>query len=346
MRKSLIINMLHVLPAEMAHLVALRALACGLAPAQKVVASERLATEIAGLRLPNPVGLAAGFDKNGDTLGQLAAQGFGFGECGTVTPQPQPGNPKPRLFRLKDEECVVNRFGFNNKGLDYMAAKLQARPQGFIVGANIGKNAASTDAVADYVTGMQRCYPLADYLTVNISSPNTKGLRDLQGEDAFRTLAQAVTDERRRLSEAGEAYKPVFIKLAPDLEADAIRGLCDITLALGIDGLILTNTTLSRPVPFDGAGGMSGRALKPLALEALRVAYRHTGGALPLIGAGGISSPEDAYERIRAGASAIQLYSALVFQGMQLVTDIRLGLCDALRRDGFANVAAAVGTES
>jgi dihydroorotate dehydrogenase len=253
------------------------------------------------------------FDKNGEVFEQMLGLGFGFAEIGTVTPLPQEGNPKPRLFRLAEDRAVINRLGFNNGGLDAAQARLAGRSGGGIVGANVGANKDSLDRVADYVAGVRAMAFQADYLTINISSPNTPGLRGLQDKVALDDLLGAVAAAR-----AGRK-PPVFLKLAPDLDRDAIDGIVDVAIARGLDGLIVSNTTISRPPlssRFAGeAGGLSGAPLKQLALEKLREFRCATGGKIPLISAGGIESGEDAFERIRAGASLVQLYSALVYEG-------------------------------
>lgn len=299
----------------------------------------RLASRLAGLDFPNPVGLAAGFDKDGEVPAAMLGLGFGFVEVGTLTPLPQAGNAKPRLFRLAADEAVINRMGFNNGGQVAAKARLAGARNG-IVGVNIGANKDSPDRVADYAAGVRAMMPVADYLTVNVSSPNTPGLRALQDAGALDALLEAVIEARG-------AGPPVFLKVAPDLEPADIDAIAQISIARGIDGLIVSNTTISRP-PLRSrhageAGGLSGAPLGPLALQRLKDFRAATGGAIPLIAAGGIASADDAYARIRAGASLVQLYSALVFHGPGLARRIADGLVPLLDRDGFARVADAVG---
>jgi dihydroorotate dehydrogenase len=300
-----------------------------------------LAVSLAGLDFPNPIGLAAGFDKDAEVFGQILRLGFGFAEVGTLTPLPQAGNPRPRLFRLPADKAVINRLGFNNGGIDAARARLEGRRGGGIVGINIGANKDSADRIADYVAGVRKMAPLADYLTVNISSPNTPGLRALQDKAALDDLLAAVVEAR------GSGKPPIFLKLAPDLERSDIDDIADLSVARGIDALIVSNTTVSRP-PLKSshrgeAGGLSGAPLKQLALRRLRDFRAATGGAIPLIGAGGIENGADAFARIKAGASLVQLYSALVYQGPGLARRIGRELKALLERDGFARVGEAVG---
>lgn len=336
---SLLRPILFQMSPEKAHDAAICALAKGLVPAQPQVHDDRLHTQIAGIELPNPVGLAAGFDKNARTLAHIFKQGFGFAEVGTVTPKPQNGNPKPRVFRLKEQEAIINRLGFNNEGLAAVCRHLQ-KPQHGIVGANIGKNKDSSDAVADYVAGLEAVYDGCDYITVNISSPNTQGLRDLQQAGALGELLDALLAARAAL----EGEKPFFVKIAPDMDDAQLEAVVGLALDKGLDGLIISNTTIARPEGImQEAGGLSGKPLFTASTAILRRAYQLSGGRLPLIGVGGIASPDDAYAKILAGASAVQLYSALIYQGFELVTRIKLGLVERLERDGFANIGEAVG---
>ena len=329
------------LDPETAHRATLAALRTGLVP-RAPADDPILATRLAGLDLPNPVGLAAGFDKDVEVPDAMLRLGFGFVECGSVTPRPQAGNPQPRLFRLVEDRAVINRMGFNNRGLEQAVVRLQARRgQPGIVGINLGANKDADDRTADYVTGLRATAALASYVTVNISSPNTPGLRALQDEAALTDLVARVVAAR------GQLAVPVFVKIAPDLEPADFDTIARIAIDGGIDGLIVSNTTISRPTLHSRdageAGGLSGAPLQPLAMAALRHAVRATGGALPLIAAGGIATGAEAYARIRAGASAVQLYSALVYAGPGLVQRIKADLAALLRRDGFASVAAAVG---
>ncbi|PSJ42250.1 quinone-dependent dihydroorotate dehydrogenase [Allosphingosinicella deserti] len=304
-----------------------------------------LAVDLAGLSFPNPIGLAAGFDKNAQVYRQMLGLGFGSAEVGTLTPLPQVGNPKPRLFRLPEDRAVINRMGFNNGGLEAAKARLSGRVRGNgIVGVNIGANKDSVDRIADYARGVREMAPLADYLAVNISSPNTPGLRALQDRAALEDLLTAVVEAR---AAAGNA-PPIFLKLAPDLERADIDDIAAVSVGR-MDALIVSNTTISRPSLRSShrgeAGGLSGAPLKALALARLRDFRAATGGAIPLIAAGGIETGADALARIRAGASLIQLYSALVYEGPGLVKRIAAELKALLRQDGFANVMDAVAAD-
>ncbi len=324
---------------EVAHGLAIRALQAIPLPAPPAD-DPILRTRVAGLDLPNPVGLAAGLDKNGEALRGLARLGFGFVECGSVTPLPQAGNPKPRLFRLSEDRGVINRMGFNNLGLEAFAARLSHRPRNVIVGANLGANKDTEDKAADYVAGLIRLRGLSDYVTVNVSSPNTPGLRALQGRAALDDLLGRLNEAR------GGDPTPVFLKVAPDLTADEIALIVEASLDHRIDALIVSNTTLDRPDSLRSphraeAGGLSGAPLKARAMEALRAAAGAGGGRLPLIAVGGIDSGAEAYARIRAGAAAVQLYSALIYEGPGLVARIKRDLADLLRADGFSTVSEA-----
>jgi dihydroorotate dehydrogenase len=330
------------LDPERAHRLTISALKTGLvplAPADDPV----LATTFAGLTLPNPVGLAAGFDKDVEVPDAMLRLGFGFVEAGTVTPRPQAGNPRPRLFRLAEDEAVINRMGFNNQGLEHAILRLQARRgRAGIVGLNVGANKDSDDRTADYEAGIRAAAPHASYITINISSPNTPGLRNLQDGPALADLLARSTAAR------GAIAVPLFLKVAPDLSPGEIDTIAQVAVYGGVDALIVANTTLSRPGLASAhaaeTGGLSGAPLRPLAMKALQGFAAATGRRLPLIAAGGIASGADAYARIRAGASAVQLYTALVYHGPGLVGRIKADLAGLLRRDGFANVAAAVGT--
>ena len=302
-----------------------------------------LETNVAGLRFPNPVGLAAGFDKDAEVFGPMLNLGFGFVEVGTVTPRPQAGNPKPRLFRLEEDRAVINRMGFNNEGQAAALERLTGRYGNGIVGVNIGANKDSADRIEDYASGVRAMAPAASYLTINISSPNTPGLRQLQDEGALSALLSAVREARPA------SGPPIFLKVAPDLGESESDQIVRIVADHGIDAIIVANTTMSRP-PLRSRlageqGGLSGAPLKPLALAALRNFRAASGGSIPLIGVGGIASADDAWERIRAGASLVQLYSAMAYEGPGLVRRITRGLTERLKREGFANIAEAVGTE-
>ena len=332
------------LDAERAHRLTIRALRL-LPPGVPARPDPMLAVSVAGLEFPNPVGLAAGFDKDAEVHRQMLGFGFGFVEVGTLTPLPQPGNPKPRLFRLVEDRAVINRLGFNNRGQAAALARLARRDRrAGLVGVNVGANkdsAAGSAAIGDYAAGVRAMLGVADYLTINISSPNTPGLRGLQDEGALDALLEAVMDARG-------AGPPVFLKVAPDLDADQIDGIAKAALDRRLDGLIVGNTTVSRPVLASRhrgeAGGLSGAPLKPLALQRLKDFRAATGGALPLIAAGGIENGVDAFDRIRAGASLVQLYTALVYQGPGLAEEINRELKRLLKLNGFTTIGEAVGT--
>ncbi len=339
----LLTKALHGLPPETAHRAAIKALQAGLYP-RGAPDPARLRTTVCGLAFPNPLGMAAGFDKNAEVPDALLKLGFGFTEAGTITPLPQPGNPRPRVFRDAGNEALINRLGFNGEGLAAAAARLAKRERYGIVGANVGKNKTSPDAIADYVTCITRLAPLADYLVINISSPNTPGLRDLQEKTALAELLAACTEARDK----APTRRPLWLKVAPDLDNDSLAAIIETALAAGIDALVLGNTTLSRPSPLPAnfaheTGGLSGRPLFAPSTERLRFAYQAAAGRLPLVGVGGISCGQDAYEKILAGAALVQLYTALVYRGPGLMAEIKRDLARLLARDGFATVAAAVG---
>ncbi|MEO0486426.1 MAG: quinone-dependent dihydroorotate dehydrogenase [Pseudomonadota bacterium] len=335
------LTILHQLDPERAHGVALRALQMGLVPKAQSAPDARLATTLGGLTLPNPVGLAAGFDKNAQALAPLARCGFGWLEVGAATPRPQPGNPKPRLFRLSEDRAAINRFGFNNEGMEAITARLAQHHSALPTGLNLGANKDSTDRAADYAQVYAHAAPHVDFATVNISSPNTEKLRDLQGADALRALLAGVMQAR------AANPKPVFLKIAPDLSASELEDIAQIATEAGIDAIIATNTTLDRTGlrsrHASETGGLSGA---PLFDRSTRVLARlSTLTDIPLVGVGGIASAEDAYAKIRAGASAVQLYTALIYRGMGLIPEITKGLTKLLDRDGFATLADAIGTD-
>jgi dihydroorotate dehydrogenase len=317
-----------------------------------------LRTRVAGLDFPTPVGLAAGFDKDAEVPTQMLAMGFGFVEVGTLTPRPQQGNPKPRLFRLSADQAVINRMGFNNRGQAEAFQRLIGCTHMYgVIGVNIGANKDSTDRIADYVAGVRAMSPVARYLTINISSPNTPGLRQLQDEGALNALLSAINEARpkdgppRSGSSAGPrpAGPPIFLKVAPDLGEGEPDQIVRAAIQHKIDGLIVANTTVSRPAlksRFAGeAGGLSGAPLKPLALKALRDFRSASGGQIPLIGVGGVATADDAWDRIRAGASLVQLYTAMVYEGPHVGARIARGLAERVKQAGFSNIAEAVGTE-
>ncbi|MCK0166344.1 quinone-dependent dihydroorotate dehydrogenase [Jannaschia sp. S6380] len=341
MIERLAISALHRVEPERAHGLALTALRAGLGPRGGPVTSDRLRTHVAGLDLPNPVGLAAGFDKNATALAALSRCAFGFVEVGAATPRPQPGNPRPRMFRLTQDRGAINRFGFNNDGMAAIAARLARRPGTGVIGLNLGANKDSADRAGDFARVLARCGAHVDFATINVSSPNTERLRDLQGPAALSALLATVMSARDALPRP----IPIFLKIAPDLLAAELEGIA--RAAEGVDGFVATNTTLSRQglssSARDQAGGLSGQ---PLFDPSTRVLARLRGCTdLPIIGVGGIATAEQAYAKIRAGASAVQLYTALAYEGMGLAARIARGLDDLLQRDGFATVAAAVGTD-
>ena len=329
------------LRAEAAHRATIRALKL-MPPRRPPDFPASLKSKVAGIEFPTPVGLAAGFDKDAEVPEQMLSLGFGFVEVGTVTPRPQGGNPRPRLFRLTQDRAVINRMGFNNAGQPAAFGRLiECTHMHGVIGVNVGANKDTTDRIADYVEGIRAMAPVATYLTINISSPNTPGLRGLQDQGALEELLVAV-------QEVG-AKKPIFLKVAPDLADGDVERIVRAAIDHRIDALIVANTTVSRP-PLksrhaDEQGGLSGAPLKPLALDALRRFRRASAGEIPLIGVGGIVGVADAWERIRAGASLVQLYTAMVYQGPGIARRIAHGLALRLKREGYANVAEAVGTE-
>lgn len=335
---------LHRMDPETAHGLSLRALSAGVVPLSGPVTSPRLACTVAGMACANPIGLAAGFDKNATALAPLARAGFGFLEVGAATPLPQPGNPKPRLFRLTEDQAAINRFGFNNDGMDAIAARLSNRPRSLPIGLNLGANKTSADRAADFAHVLARCGAHIDFATVNVSSPNTEKLRDLQGPAALTALLLRVVEVRDALA----TPIPVFLKIAPDLTPEEIDEIGQIALSAGLSGIIATNTTISR----DGLksahraemGGLSGAPLFEKSTRVLARLSQSTQGRLPLIGVGGVATAEQAYAKIRAGASAVQLYTAMVYGGIGLAARLARGLDALLARDGFASVADAIGT--
>lgn len=323
---------------EAAHGLAIRALRAGLTPCPGPVSSARLSVDLAGMHLPNPVGLAAGFDKNAEAIAPLSAAGFGFIEVGAATPLPQPGNDKPRLFRLTEDAAAINRFGFNNEGMDAIVARIAAAKRTIPVGLNLGANKTSTDRAADFARVMEAAKDHVDFATVNVSSPNTEKLRDLQGKAALAGLLEGVMEVR--------GTTPVMLKIAPDLTEAEIADVAEVAEAAGVAAIIATNTTLSREglksAHRDQMGGLSGAPLfeKSTRLQARLSSLTET----PIIGVGGIGNADQAYAKICAGASAVQLYTALVFGGLSLVAEIARGIDARLERDGFATLAEAVGS--
>ncbi len=334
---------------EAAHNLALRALAAGLGGRDSSQDDPVLATTVFGRRFANPIGLAAGFDKDARAVLPLMRLGFGFVEAGTVTPRPQAGNPRPRLFRLEEDRAVINRFGFNNAGLDAYRARLRAlpRPLPAVLGANIGVNKEGAEPERDYPLLYAALAPLADYVVINVSSPNTPGLRDLQAEGRLAAILQAMQPARAAMAKA----PPLLVKIAPDLADDALPALVETCIAHGVAGLIVSNTTIARPASLRSprraeAGGLSGAPLFQRSTAVLRQVYRHAGGRLGLIGVGGVSSGAEALAKIKAGASLVQLYSAFAYAGPVLIPRIRQELAALLKQGGYTSVTDAVGADA
>jgi dihydroorotate dehydrogenase len=337
--------LLRLLPAETAHRAAILGLKVA-PPAADPPADPRLGISLAGLAFPNPLGLAAGFDKNAEVPGPALKLGFGFVEVGTLTPKAQPGNPRPRLFRLGEDGAVINRYGFNNEGFDAALARLRTRPAG-LVGVNVGANKDSADRIADYALGVRTFALVADYFTVNVSSPNTPALRELQGRAALDGLMARVLTARDETAPG----KPVFLKIAPDLDPGALEDILDVARSRAVDALIISNTTVARPASLKSrhraeVGGLSGRPLFESSTRLLARAFRATGGALPLIGCGGIEDGGTALAKIEAGASLVQLYTSLALKGPGVVTEVLDGLTRAIAARGAPNVAALVGARA
>ncbi len=339
------LSLLHRLDPERAHGLSLSALRAGLAPLPGPVDLPRLHATLAGMPLLNPVGLAAGYDKNAEAISPLSRSGFGFIEVGAATPLPQPGNDRPRLFRLTEDRAVINRFGFNNQGMAAIGTRLAARKPGPVpVGLNLGANKTAQNRAADFATVLAECGPHVDFATINVSSPNTERLRDLQGRAALAELLRRVMEARAGLPRP----IPVFLKIAPDLTPGDLEDIVEVAVAARLSGIIATNTTISREglksASKGESGGLSGAPLFEKSTKIVARLSQLTQGTLPIVGVGGISSAEQAYQKIRAGASAVQLYTAMVYQGLSLIPEIAKGLDALLARDGFANVTLAVGT--
>ncbi|XP_023694066.1 dihydroorotate dehydrogenase (quinone), mitochondrial-like isoform X2 [Paramormyrops kingsleyae] len=345
-----------IMGAETAHVMAVRFISLGVVPYSRYQDPASLEVNVLGRRFQNPVGIAAGFDKHGEAMDGLYRMGFGFVEVGTVTPLPQDGNPKPRVFRLTVDQAVINRYGFNSCGLTAVQERLKAREvtqaehtqAGRPIGINLGKNKLSQDAVADYLEGVRKLGPLADYLVVNVSSPNTPGLRDLQGKEELRHLLQKVLKERDGLQSGRRP--PVLVKIAPDLTSQDKQDIADVITELGVDGLIVCNTTVSRPTMLKDpqkceAGGLSGAPLRDMSTATVREMYSLTRGKVPIVGVGGIASGQDALDKIRAGASLVQLYTAFTYQGPPIVTRIKRELEQLLKEQGFKSILDAVGAD-
>ncbi|KAG5531556.1 hypothetical protein RHGRI_026233 [Rhododendron griersonianum] len=365
-----------LLDPEVAHQLAVSAAARGWVPKEKRPDPSILGLEVWGRRFSNPIGLAAGFDKNAEAVEGLLGLGFGFVEAGSVTPIPQEGNPKPRIFRLRQEGAIINRYGFNSEGIVVVAKRLGAqhgkrkldetsstssasneevkhggKAGPGILGVNLGKNKTSEDAAADYVQGVHTLSQYADYLVINVSSPNTPGLRQLQGRKQLKDIVKKVQAARDEMQWGDEGPPPLLVKIAPDLSKQDLEDIAAVALALRVDGLIISNTTISRPDPVsknpvaEEAGGLSGKPLFSLSTNILKEMYVLTKGKIPLIGCGGVSSGEDAYKKIRAGATLVQLYTAFAYGGPALIPEMKAELARCLERDGFKNVYEAVGAD-
>jgi len=342
--------LLFALEAETAHNVALAGLKRNLVPTGPLTSCDNLKTNILGMEFSNPVGLAAGFDKDAVALPNLSRLGFGFLEAGTVTPKPQSGNPRPRMFRLSGDTAIINRLGFNNGGLENYSRNFEEAKKSIHpcpLGANIGKNKETEDAITDYILGVRALSNMADYITVNVSSPNTPGLRDLQVKSNLEKLVGSVMNERA----SSDGTPPVFLKIAPDLNGEDIHDVATVAKDMHIDGLIATNTTISRPEHLTGrlsqeGGGLSGAPLRDMSTQILRSLYRSTEGKIPIIGVGGVLTGTDAYQKIRAGASLVQIYSAMIYRGPYAARHIAMELAGVLAKDGFSNVSQAVGVDA
>ncbi|MGL5734768.1 MAG: quinone-dependent dihydroorotate dehydrogenase [Beijerinckiaceae bacterium] len=340
---SLARPLIHTLDAEMAHRLAVEALK--FAPARPCADDSRLCVHAFGLTFPNPVGLAAGFDKHAEAFSGALGLGFGFVEMGGVTPQPQPGNPRPRVFRLVEDEAVINRYGLNSEGMDAVAARLARRDRASgIVGINLGANKESVDRIADYVTLTDRFCASADFLTINVSSPNTPGLRDLQGEQFLDDLLARCLDARA----AKQSVTPLLLKIAPDVSEATLDGIVAVARRRRIDGMIVSNTTIARPASLRSAhagetGGLSGRPLFAASTKILAQTFQRVEGQFPLIGVGGIDSAETAWAKIEAGATLVQFYSAMVFKGPGLVGEIKRGLLARLHSEALPSLSAVIG---
>ncbi|XP_060587595.1 dihydroorotate dehydrogenase (quinone), mitochondrial-like isoform X2 [Ruditapes philippinarum] len=356
--RQFVMPTVRLLDPETTHNFALFMAKNKLVPRPKKPDPPSLHTKVWDREFPNPVGVAAGFDKDAVAVDGMLCTGFGFVEVGSVTPEPQPGNPKPRLFRLWEDKAVINRFGFNSEGHAVVRERLIHRNSGQhfddkksgIIGINLGKNKTSDSPVGDYVKGVERFGALADYLVINVSSPNTPGLRSMQGKQQLEELVEKVWKERENIE--SKRKPPLLVKIAPDLTDQDKKDITDVVLKTPgrIDGLIVTNTTITRPESLKSkykgeTGGLSGEPLKYLSTQTVKDMYRLTQGKLPIIGVGGVASGQDAYDKIRAGASLVQLYSALVYQGPPVVSRIKRELGELLEKDGFSNVSEAVGVD-
>jgi len=340
-------RLIALLPPEAAHNLTVNMMASAIAPQIKIVHNQRLSIDVAGLKFPNPVGLAAGFDKNAKAPDAMLNLGFGFAEVGAVTPKPQPGNAKPRVFRLRDDMAVINRYGFNNDGLDAIKARLAARQRTGIVGINLGANKNSKDRIKDYIKGLDAFCPIVDFCTINISSPNTPGLRALQSKTDLMDLLNQTLKARDNTGYS----TPVFLKIAPDLTDSDKSDISECLLSCAIDGVIISNTTIERPSELispqtQQQGGLSGAPLMEKSTKLVLEFYQKLGNKVPIIGVGGIGSSRDAYRKILAGASLVQLYTALIYQGPGLIKRIITELPEYLDVDGFKNISDAIGAQA
>jgi dihydroorotate dehydrogenase len=335
---------------EVAHNLAIFVLKHNLLPVASGANHDNLQTRVMGLNFLNPLGLAAGFDKNGDAIDCLIKQGFGFVEFGTVTPKPQKGNAKPRLFRLTEDQAIINRFGFNNKGADHFVRNLTRSTKKTIVGANIGKNKSSSDALEDYLFLLNKIYGLSDYITVNISSPNTTGLRDLQRKEELSVFLKSIMAKKAQLIKEKSVNVPILLKLAPDTDDLQREEIAQIIIDNNIDGLVVSNTTVGnreglKNIYANETGGLSGKPLFDMSTKMVSQMYKLTNGKIPIIGVGGINDATSAYKKIKAGASLLQIYTSLIYNGFSIVDNINNELSIMLANDGFKNISEAVGVD-
>ncbi len=343
------LKILRLLPPELSHTITINFLKY-FKVRQKNIEDSILSQHLMGLDFINPIGLAAGFDKNAEVMHSMFSFGFGFLEVGTITPQPQSGNSKPRVFRLSEDKAIINRLGFNNKGIKKVKKNLVKYQKSYlnnkIIGVNIGKNKNSIEATDDYLTGLEELGDLASYITINISSPNTEGLRNLQLRGKIEKLIKKIIDKRDEIKKINT--KPILIKISPDLNEDQLRDIALISLANNIDGLILTNSTIKRydnliSINKEKKGGLSGKPIYDNSNLVLKKMYELTNGQIPLIGVGGISSGRDCYEKIKSGASLVQLYTALVYSGPNLINSMKGDLIDLIKTDGYKNISEVTG---
>ncbi|MFT7099121.1 MAG: dihydroorotate dehydrogenase [Rickettsiales bacterium] len=346
-------NLIFKLKPETAHNIALWALRHNLVPSPKNIQYPSLRNEVLGIDFDNPVGMAAGFDKNAEVFANLFGFGFGFIESGTVTPKSQYGNEKPRIFRLEEDQAIINRLGFNNGGIEKFLKNIDSKKlaRNQVFGINIGKNKDTKNAVDDYLLLLEKTYAKSDYITINISSPNTKNLRDLQKSDELDLFLKAIFEKKSELQKTTKKNIPILLKIAPDLSLEEQEAIANIALKNKIDGLIISNTTISRPKNLQSkyqneTGGLSGKPVSEISNQVLKNIYLLTKGQIPIIAVGGISCANDAYEKIKLGASLIQIYSAFIYQGFELVEKIKKDLNELLKKDGFENIKDAIGTKN